>query len=201
MPKISKARRDARREQILAAALRCFSRDGFHQTTTSDIVRESGVSQGTLYLYFTSKDDLIEALAEDRHQNEAVLNTLAEHERDPLGGMLALLQLYFDYLADPDRADVLRVGMQGWAEALRNERVRASVLEGISIAHSSIARVIKRGQRQGEFRRDIDPDAMARTLIAVFQGFVMQVAWEPTRNFRPCMKLVKDWVRTALLAP
>ena len=66
MPKISTAQRETRRQQILDAALRCFSRDGFHNTTTADIVGESGVSQGTLYLYFTTKDDIIVALADDR---------------------------------------------------------------------------------------------------------------------------------------
>ena len=82
MPKISDIQRETRRRQILDAALRCFSRDGFHATTTADIVRESGVSQGTLYLYFATKDDIVVALADDRHQAEAFLNALAESEPD-----------------------------------------------------------------------------------------------------------------------
>ena len=49
MPKISEARRDERRQQILDAGLRCFSRDGFHATTTADIVREAGVKAGTAF--------------------------------------------------------------------------------------------------------------------------------------------------------
>jgi AcrR family transcriptional regulator len=198
MPKISGAQRDARREEILAAALRCFSRDGFHQTTTGDIVRESGVSQGTLYLYFKSKDDLIEALAQDRHRIEVLMNSLAEHEQEPAAALQALLRLYFGYLCDPDRADVLRVGMQGWAEALRNERIRRSVLEGLAIARSSITRVIARGQRKRVFRRNMDPAAMADMLIALFQGFVLQAAWEPKRDLAPALRAVADSVRMSL---
>jgi AcrR family transcriptional regulator len=66
MPKISELRRESRREQILEAALACFSENGFHQTGMADIVRRSGMSHGAVYVYFSSKDDIIEALADDR---------------------------------------------------------------------------------------------------------------------------------------
>jgi len=199
MPKISSERRAARRDQILAAALKCFSRDGFHQTTTADIIRESGVSQGTLYLYFKTKDDLIAALADDRHQREAALNVLAEHEQDPLKSILALMQLHALRLSEPAQSDVLRVGLQGWAEALRNERVRAGVLEGVSLARAALIRTIRRGQRSGLFRRELKAAAMARLLIAMFQGFVLQATWEPGSDLEPCFELASELVRTMLV--
>jgi len=199
MPKISAERRAARRDQILAAALKCFSRDGFHQATTVDIVRESGVSQGSLYLYFKTKDDLIAALADDRHQREAVLNVLAEPEHDPLRSILTLVKLYALRLSEPAQSDVLRVGLQGWAEALRNERVRAGVLEGIALARRALVRTIRRGQRTGVFRRELNAAAMARVLIAIFQGFVLQAMWEPRANLEPCFELVGELVQTMLV--
>ena len=67
MPKISEVQRESRREQILEAALACFSEDGFHQTGMADIVKRSGMSHGAVYVYFQSKEDIIEALADDRH--------------------------------------------------------------------------------------------------------------------------------------
>src|ERR1700722_18576200 len=100
MPRFTEAQRETRRQQILDAALRCFSRDGFHNTTTADIVRESGVSQGTLYLYFATKDDIVVALADDRHQGEAMINALAQSEQDPLEGLLLLIELYGRGLSD-----------------------------------------------------------------------------------------------------
>src|SRR5271169_5009384 len=119
MPKISETQRETRRQHIMAAALKCFSRDGFHNTTTADIVRESGVSQGTLYLYFATKDDIVVALADDRHQGEAFLNALAQSEQDPVAGLMLLVELYGKGLGDARRAEMRRVGIQGWAEALR----------------------------------------------------------------------------------
>jgi AcrR family transcriptional regulator len=194
MPKISSKQREARREQILAAALKCFSRDGFHQTTTADIVRESGLSQGTLYLYFRSKDDLIAAITDDRHRREAALNALAEQEQDPMQSILTLFRLYARRLSEPDERDELRVGVQGWAEALRDENIKAGVLDGVRLAHSALLRVIRRGQKRGAFRKNLDAAAAARLLIAIFQGFVLQSVWEPGLDLQPCFAMMGEFV-------
>jgi AcrR family transcriptional regulator len=201
MPKISTEQREARRDQILAAALKCFSRDGFHQTTMADIVRESGLSQGTLYLYFKSKDDLIAAIADDRHRREATLNALAEGEQNPLQSILLLARLYASRLSEPANADGLRVSLQGWAEALRNERVKAGVLQGVRLARGALLRLIRQGQKRGTFSTKLDAAAAARVLIAIFQGFVLQAAWEPDQDLESCFAMIDELVPKLLLGP
>lgn len=200
MPKISEAQRETRRQQILDAALRCFSRDGFHNTTTADIVRESGVSQGTLYLYFATKDDIIVALADDRHQREAFLTALAHREQDPLRGLISFIELHGKGLTDPGRLDGRRVGVQGWAEALRSPRIHQSVVEGLASVREAIVRLVERGQHTGQIRPEIDPDAVARTLVAVFQGLVLQVVWGETVDLPACGRIISDMIG-ALLTP
>src|SRR5215470_14469519 len=177
MPKISQAKRDARQQQILNAALACFSEDGFHQTGMADIVKRSGLSHGAVYLYFQSKDDLIEALADDRHRREAVLNSVAQGSGDPLERLNALVRVYAQWLTDPAGEARRRVGIHGWAEALRNRRVRASVVEGIDMPRALIVALVERAQHDGLIKRDLGADAIARTLIAIFQGFVLQRCW------------------------
>lgn len=176
MPKITELQRETRRQQILDAALRCFSRDGFHNTTTADIVRESGVSQGTLYLYFATKDDIVVALADDRLQGEALLNALAQSEQDPVEGLGLLLELYGRSLTDPARTEARRVAVQGWAEALRNPTIHGSIVGNATAVRAQVAGLIRRGQSSGQIRADIDPDALARTLAAIFQGLTLQAA-------------------------
>ena len=66
MPKVSEAHRAARREQIIDAAIRCVGREGFHRTTMSHVIAESGLSAGAVYGYFTGKEDLIKASPPDR---------------------------------------------------------------------------------------------------------------------------------------
>jgi AcrR family transcriptional regulator len=171
MPKISDAKRDARRRQILDAALACFSEAGFHQTGMADIVRRSGLSHGAVYLYFSSKDDIIEALAVDRHRSEATLNAEALANADPMDALRSLASSYALSLIDPAGEARRRVGVNGWAEALCNDRVRAAVLEGAEAARSTLGSLIER------LSPDIDSDVVARLLVAMFQGMTLQVVW------------------------
>ena len=199
MPKITDIKREERRQQILDGALRCFSRDGFHATTTADIVRESGVSQGALYLYFATKDDIVVALADDRHQGETFLNALAQSEQDPVQGLFLLVELYGKGLTDPRRLDMRRVGIQGWAEALRNPRIHESVVEGFASVRGAITQLIERGQHAGQIRPDVDAESAARAMIAVFQGLVLQLAWGEAVDLPACGAVVRRMIRTALL--
>jgi len=198
MPKITDAQKETRRQQILDAALRCFSRDGFHGTTTADIVRESGVSQGTLYLYFATKEDIVVALADDRHQGEAFLSALAQSEPDPVQGLMLMIELYGKSLPDPRRLDQRRVGIQGWAEALRNPRIHASAVEGLSSVREAIVGLIEKGQQTSQIRPDVDPDAMARILIAVFQGLVLQITWGEPVDLAATGQVMRNMLRGAL---
>ena len=177
MPKISQTKRDARQQQILDAALACFSENGFHQAGMADIVRRSGLSHGAVYLYFQSKDDLIAALAVDRHRQEALLNEAAAHANDPMEGLRILVRGYARWLTDPSSDETRRVGVNGWAEALRNARVHASVIEGIDAARAVIVMLIKQAQSRRLVSSDVSADAFARALIALFQGFLLQSVW------------------------
>src|SRR5262245_30602356 len=62
MPKVTEEHVEARRRQILTAALRCFAREGFHRTTMQDIFREADLSPGAVYTYFKGKDELIRGI-------------------------------------------------------------------------------------------------------------------------------------------
>ena len=201
MPKITELQRESRRQQILEAARRCFSRDGFHNTTTADIVRESGVSQGTLYLYFATKDDIILALADDRHQAEAYVGALAQSEQDPIEGLTLLLELHGESLVDPQRADARRVGVQGWAEALRNPVVHDNITQNIASVRQEIARLLARGQAAGQIRAELDPEAAARMLIAIFQGLSLSAALNDDAELTGLGPVIGDMIRNTLFTP
>src|SRR5437764_4883462 len=64
MPKTSAAAKEARRTQILDAAARCFARHGYYETTIEDLVTETGLSRGALYLYYSSKEAIYLAISE-----------------------------------------------------------------------------------------------------------------------------------------
>src|SRR6476659_6005212 len=118
MPKVSQEYRDERRAHILAAARRCFVRDGFHQTSMQDLVSEAGLSSGAVYRYFTGKNAMIEAIAE---QNlEEVMAVL----RDSLASSLSLGEAMASVLRHVSTRhaedDFAAVAVLVWSEALRN---------------------------------------------------------------------------------
>ncbi len=187
MPKISEMRRESRRDQIFEAALACFSENGFHQTGMADIVRRSGMSHGAVYVYFPSKEDIIEALADDRHQREAILNSVVQNAKNPIEGIHALVRAYAGWVSDPAGEARRRVGINGWAEALRSPRVHARVIDGIRIPQGVIAELVGQAQRMELLSRDLSADAIARSLIALFQGFVLQVTWGEKLDIDACV--------------
>jgi len=198
MVRFTDAQKEGRRQEILAAALRCFARNGFHSTTITDIVRESGVSQGTFYLYFETKDDVIAALADDRSQSDALVNAIAGAEADPIVGLAILFDLHGKTLADAQRADERRVTIQGWAEALRNDAIRERLIANTARVQREIALLIERGQRTGRFRADAEPQGVARALMALFRGLTLLTAWEGTFDAALTAKSIEDMVRGAL---
>lgn len=157
MPKVSDEHLAARRRQILEAAARCFARDGFHRTSMQDIVRESGISAGLVYRYFTGKDDMITAIVTDWHeQRESRLTG------DPAAAYLDLLRS----TGDPANRDDARLGVQVWAEALRSPAILALVKAGVDGPRAAAAEALG------------GDDALARVLIAIYQGLVLQTAWD-----------------------
>lgn len=177
MPKLKPATLEARRDQILAAAERCFAREGFHQTTIQDVIAESGLSAGGIYVHFRSKDDLIAAIAEARHARDARLLSIPAGE-DPLGALVDLARAFMGDLDSPEGGRARRVGLQVWAEALRNPVIRDQVVEGVQAPVELISALLRRGIEQGQVRADVSPPAVARILVALFHGFTLQRLWE-----------------------
>ena len=178
MPKVSAAHLESRRRQIIDAAVECFSREGFHRTTMQDIVREAGLSPGAIYSYFSSKDDIIEAIADERHAWEGELIAAARRDGDAGGALHRLARSFFAALSDPGEIKRRRIGVQIWAEALRNPPILKMVRSGVDKPRLILAELVRDAQKRSELPRNLDADAVARVMIALFQGFILQQAWD-----------------------
>jgi AcrR family transcriptional regulator len=182
VPKVSDAHLAARRRQILDAAAACFARDGFHRTSMQDIVRESGISAGLVYRYFAGKDDMIAAIVTEWHDQRRVFATGTVEER---------AAAYLDYLREvgrPETADRNRLGVQIWAEALRSERIRELSRRNVDEPRAAVAEAL-----------GSPDDGLARVLIAIYQGLVLQTSWDETLDNEAYVKAVEA-VLTALTA-
>jgi AcrR family transcriptional regulator len=121
MPKLKPATQAARRENILDAAQACFARAGFHRTTIEDICRQAAISPGALYVYFDSKEALIEGLCERDRDLFVQRFKVLEGTDDLLAALAAIAQQYF--IEEERTIGLVRLEMA--LEATRNPRIAA----------------------------------------------------------------------------
>ena len=161
-----------RRRQILDAAVRVFARQGFHGCRVSDIADEAGVAYGLVYHYFGSKDEVLDRVFLDRWS--ILLETIAEMERrdvparEKLRGIAGFV--VDSYAHDPDVMKVIVVEVTRAANTFGQTHYPT-----MKAAYDGIARIVERGQRDGEFTPTVAPDFAAMA----FYGAIEQVltAW------------------------
>lgn len=187
MPRVKPEHKEERRAQILAAARACFARQGFHRTTLQDVFAEAGLSAGCVYSYFQSKDDLILAIADERHAVERAMLADGGAALDPVQALRRTAHRFVDdYLSDAG-AEKRQIAIQTWSEAMRSDAVLASVRTGLDSPRHAIAALVRRAQRAGQLDRTLDADAVARSIVALFHGFVLQMLWEPELDRAACV--------------
>jgi AcrR family transcriptional regulator len=176
MPKVSEEYLEARRQEILDAAITCFTRNGFHKTSMDDICREAEVSPGALYRYFTSKEEIIEAAA--RKGTELELTSWVEEEAARFDDFLELTELftgfYFQVIEQRDEFQmVIKLRLRAWAEALQNPEVKEEVLDRWEQRIGLSEQMVRRAQELGQINPDLDPGAVARVMQAIDDGFTL----------------------------
>jgi len=200
MPRVTEAHRISQRQRILDAALTCFDRSGFHRTTMTHIIGESGLSAGAIYSYFDSKDAIVEAIAADRHERERALATAAiDHLDDPATALRTFVTGYLAWLDDPEEQRRRRVGVAVWAESLHQPRLAESVAAGLA-PRAAVAAALEQARQRGKLPADFDAEGFTRIVLALIQGLILQQAFEPgttSSTYGPTMLRMLE----ALLSP
>jgi AcrR family transcriptional regulator len=178
MPKIAEAARVARRGQIIAAALACFARAGYHATTMADVAAQAGVSKGTPYLYFDSKEALFIALHEqwdcgvaDR-VNAAIAALPVAGRRSPRRILHAVADAVASHVLE--QTETCRVLMEARALAAHEPAIAAAVQATDTRTHEQLENLIAAGVEAGEWPADTDPALAARLFTAGLYGLMAQ---------------------------
>jgi TetR/AcrR family fatty acid metabolism transcriptional regulator len=161
-----------KRERILDAAERVFARHGFFSARVAEIARDAGVADGTIYLYFKSKDDLLISLFESRMElvTSRLSRAIAGADSAP-AKLLAFFRAHAELARDnPTVAEVLTVELRQSSKFMK-EYANPRFGEFLRI----IAGVIEQGQRDGSLRDDIPAPIAARALFGAIDELV--VAW------------------------
>ena len=171
-PTSRQRRKDARPQELLDAALDLFVERGFAATRSEDVAARAGVSKGTLYLYYPSKEELLKEVI--RHH---VINPIAEGVQiirefeGPTPELLALvLRLWWERIGETRASGIVKL----MTSEVRNfpEIAQFWVDEVISPAHQMIAEIVEGGIARGEFR-PVNVENVVHALVAPLLFLVM----------------------------
>lgn len=178
MPRLADSTRSARRSQIIAAALTCFARAGYHATTMADVAEQAGVSKGTPYLYFPSKEALFITLHEEwgcglTDRVDAAVQALAVPDRgSPRRVLRTVATAVGTHVVAHPRA--CRVLMEARALAAYHPGIAAAVHAADTQTHQRIEKLVRSGVAAGEWPADTDPALRATLFIGALYGLMAQ---------------------------
>jgi TetR/AcrR family transcriptional repressor of uid operon len=183
VPKITEAARTARRQQIIEAGLTCFAKSGYHAATMADVAVQAGVSKGTPYLYFESKQALFLALYSEwecgaQQRIDATIGALTESERNSPRRILRAIAagIAAQVLAE---SEACRVLMEASTLAGYDPSIATTVRQGDAQTHGRLAELIAAGVKAGEWPDDTDPALAARLFTAGLYGLMAQWHTDP----------------------
>ena len=158
-----------KREAILSAATKVFAGKGYFNSKVADIAAEAGIADGTVYLYFKSKDEILHSIFD-----RAMADFIAEGRRElaaidgPAAKLARIAELHLEKLgADRDMAVVFQVELRGSTKFMQ-EFSAAGFGEYLDI----IRQTIVDGQKSGVFRDDIKPIVAAKILYGALDEMV-----------------------------
>ncbi|MBK8010370.1 MAG: TetR/AcrR family transcriptional regulator [Deltaproteobacteria bacterium] len=158
----------ARRDQILSAARRCFIEGGFHPTRMDDIARAANLSKGGIYFHFKSKQEVFDCLVNEEYvRSMDTIRTVREGSGSVQQKLGALGQHYLEYFSTAPDAPRFFIVMGEMG--LRDQKLAARLLEMQSAFITEIGKLLDQGIEEGVFR-PVDTAVVAAILKALVDG-------------------------------
>jgi AcrR family transcriptional regulator len=182
-------RPEERPSELLEAALRIFAERGYANTRLEDIAAAVGVTKGTIYHYFSTKDELLLRAVEHNHERAfQPLEQVLQVKKGPVSATIRLfLRRAFGSL-DSNRLSVLALLVQGVAREVPDvfhHWLETGPVRGWQI----LAELIEEGKASGEFRADADSEVAARVTMS---GLILQFAWQQFATDAPSVAIDAD---------
>jgi len=159
-----------KRDRILKAAIKVFAKNGFYATRVSEIAKAAGVADGTIYLYFKNKDDVLITIFEDGiNRLLVILREVAESDEPFEKRITRIIELQLGLLEDQrDLAEVITVNLRQSSRLLK-QYATPLFMQYIDV----IAGVVREGQEEGAFRKDLNPRVVARSLFGALDAILL----------------------------
>lgn len=155
-------KKNKKKEIIINAAIKVFAGKGFFNSKVADVAKEAGVADGTIYLYFKNKDDLLISLFETKMEEILIrFNRILQQDIPPPEKLEQFIQLHFQLIQeDQDLAEVFQVELRQSSKFLKDYH-NQKFIDFLGI----IEHIIREGKEGGYFRPDIKINTMK---IAIF---------------------------------
>ncbi len=159
---MSKRKNNIKYFKIIDAATKVFAKRGFYQAKISEIAKEAGIADGTVYIYFENKDDILISLFEE--QMKSVLNNMVSRiseEDDPVRKFEIFALTHLRLIEEhKDMAEIIQVELRQSSKFMKEYR-NEKFAQYLDI----IGEIILEGQKEGTFKRDVVPGIAKRAFF------------------------------------
>jgi AcrR family transcriptional regulator len=173
--------RGDKRPRLVSAASAVFAEKGYASTRVADIAEKAGVGKGTVYEYFSSKEELLFAVFESINENITLRMTAVLDDDEPTQEQLFnLLRLGAEVITE--QRELQPVILDFWAASRGSNfegKYQQAVVASYSHYRNLVADFIRAGQARGEFRKEVDSETLAAMVVATIDGLGIQLSFDP----------------------
>ncbi|MBN8647431.1 MAG: TetR/AcrR family transcriptional regulator [Caulobacterales bacterium] len=167
-----------RKNQILDAAKHCFEQKGFHATTMAEICARAQISPGALYRYFSSKEEIIDAMCDEQQfRSLALLSSVRGKIKNSIDFQNALKMIISDVIENYCNKEHGAMAAELIAEAMRNDSFAKNAAISYISYQTEFAKLLEIGQKLGEIDERLNLEEAAGMLMAVVDGLVLRIAF------------------------
>ena len=189
--------RSLAREKILSAAAACFAEKGYSGCSVQDIADHAGVSKGSLYVYYKSKEDLFKAMIRVEHGMGAERARKAAAQPPYLSGIIW-------FMTECIRNSGFPMDHRLWTEVLavasRDSSIKEAFVESERSTRKFFVELLEKAAEAGEIDGSLDLNAVSIWLYALGDGLIARTADDPEYDFQKNLPLFEMLVRRALRA-
>ena len=181
--------RSTKRQLLVESAAEVFSNQGFTSTRVADIAQRAGVAKGTVYEYFSSKEELFFAVFE--WINEGIrrqVDQVLQDDGDPRKQLIMLLRASAEIVTE--HRELFSMNLDFWAASRGSafeDRFTTACRSLYQQYRHLAAEVIRRGQRDGTFRPDVDADSVATLVVSALDGLGVQCWFDASIDALPAV--------------
>ena len=186
-PRVTDQYKTEVKEKIVQAAITTFSKYGYDKTRMDDIAKNAKLGKGTLYLYFKSKEELFYAISENSIKElKEQLSKLFSKKEDLVHDAEKFYDQYRNLIHDSEK-----VSFEIIAESSRNPKLRKALYEQRMKVYDIVIDYLRRQIEKGFFRKDMDVNAIASGLVALYDGLTISKLLGISEHYNK-----KTWTQT-----